>query len=193
MADTALDFAALLQLLGFSVGEYVSIGHEDTTVASPWYTAVMDPADAPDYVAKLADTADVFFGVCPTEGPSREGVDRGDEGDVTRLSSLWADLDFKPTGCRNEQTVDAIIGDLTAALGTRPSAIIHSGNGKHPYWPVADGWVKGGDIGPARMLIKQWERLVVKTAKSHGAQVDPVFDLARMMRVPGTFNNKRVP
>ena len=190
---TALDFAGLLGgVLGFTVGEFVSIGYE-ITGKKPWYTAVMDPADAPAYVAQLSDEADVFFGVCPTEGPVREGEDRGDEGDVTRLSSLWADLDFKSTGCRNEQTVDAIIGDLTAALGTRPSAIIHSGNGKHPYWPICDAWIKGGDIGPARMLIKQWERLVVRTAKAHRAHVDSVFDLARMMRVPNTFNNKPVP
>jgi hypothetical protein len=51
-AETALDFAGLLRLLGFSVGEYVSIGHEIVD-KSPWYTAVMDPGDAPGYVDQL--------------------------------------------------------------------------------------------------------------------------------------------
>jgi hypothetical protein len=57
---------------------------------------------------------------------------------------------------------------------------------------VADGWIKSGDIGPARALIRRWGRLVTKTAKAHGATVDNVYELARMMRVPGTFNNKPV-
>ena len=60
---TALDFPGLLGLLSFSVGEYVSVGHE-VIGTSPWHTAVMDPVDAPDYVDQLPDKADVFFGVC---------------------------------------------------------------------------------------------------------------------------------
>jgi hypothetical protein len=192
MAAPALDFSGLLQLLGFSVGEFVSIGHE-IIGKSPWHTAVMDPADAPDYVAGLSDEADIFFGTCPTRGPARDGGRRGTENDVTRLSSLWADIDVKPGACKDLTVAHAIIGDLTAAVGSRPSAIVNSGGGLHPYWPIADGWVKSGDIGPARMLIKQWERLVVRVAKTHGVKVDPVFELARMLRVPGTFNNKRVP
>ena len=43
---TALDFPGLLGLLSFSVGEYVSVGHE-VIGTSPWHTAVMDPVDAP--------------------------------------------------------------------------------------------------------------------------------------------------
>jgi hypothetical protein len=40
--------------------------------------------------------------------------------------------------------------------------------------------------------MKRWQRLVVKVAQDHGAQTtDSVFDLARMLRVPGTFHNKK--
>ena len=92
MAETVLDFAGLLGLLGFTAGEFVSVGYEVVGKA-PWHTAVMAPADAPAYVARLSTEADVFFGVCPTEGPARDGGGRGGERDVTRLSSLWADLD----------------------------------------------------------------------------------------------------
>jgi hypothetical protein len=190
ISPSPLDFAGLLQLLGFTVGEFVSIGHE-IVGKSPWHTAVMDPDDAPAYVAGLDDAADIYFGVCPTRGPARDGAGRGTEAAVTRLSALWADLDVKPGACVSIEVAHAIVGDLTAAVGTRPSAIVSSGGGLHPYWPVADGWVKNGDIGPARALIKRWERLVARTAKSQGAQVDSVYDLTRMMRVPGTFNNKK--
>ena len=192
MTGPDLDFAGLLQLLGFSVGEFVSIGHEDTTKGTPWRTAVMDPIDAPAYVDALADTADVFYGVCPTKGPARDRAGRGTEEDATRLSALWADLDVKPGACKNLKTAHAIIGDLTAAVGTRPSAIVDSGHGLHPYWLLVDGWVRNDDIGSARVLIRRWGRLVAAVAKDHAAEVDSVFELARMLRVPGTFNNKPV-
>ena len=190
MTRPALDFAGLLRLLGFTVGEFVSIGYEDTTKGSAWRTAVMDPIDAPAYVDALADTADVFYGVCPTKGPARDRAGRGTGEAVTRLSSLWADLDVKAGACKDLDTAHKIVGDLTAAVGSRPCAIIHSGGGIHPYWTLCDGWVRNGDIGPQRALIRRWGRLVAAVADDHGAQVDNVFELARMLRVPGTFNNK---
>lgn len=190
MAPLVLDFAGLLQCLGFTVGEFVSIGYEDTTEGTAWRTAVMDPIDAPAYVDQLADTADVFFGVCPTKGPARDRAGRGTEEDATRLSALWADLDVKPGACKNIKVAHAIIGDLTAAVGTRPSAIVDSGHGLHPYWPLVDGWVRNDDTGPQRALIRRWGRLVAAVANDHGAQVDSVYELARMLRVPGTFNCK---
>jgi hypothetical protein len=187
---TPLDFGGHLQLLGYTVGQFVAIGHDDPTLKLPWYTVVRDPVDAPAYVDQLPDTANVFFTVCPTKGPARDGGGRGTEDDATRLSALWADLDVKPGACADLTVAHSIIGDLTSAVGSRPSAIVESGGGLHPYWPVCDGWIKGGDIGPARALIRRWGRLVAAVAKDHGAEVDNVFELARMLRVPGTFNNK---
>ena len=54
------------------------------------------------------------------------------------------------------------------------------------------GWVRNDDIGSARVLIRRRGRLVAAVAKDHAAEVDSVFELARMLRVPGTFNNKPV-
>jgi hypothetical protein len=122
---SALDFPGLLQLLGFTVGEFVSIGHEDLTLGTDWHTVVKDPADAPAYVDQLPDTADVFFGGCPTKGPARDGAGRGTETAVTRLSALWADLDVYAGKCPTLDAAHRIIGDLTAAVGSRPSAIVH--------------------------------------------------------------------
>ena len=109
---------------------------------------------------------------------------------MTRLSALWADLDVCAGKCATLDVAHTIIGDLTATVGTRPSVIVETGHGLHPYWPLADGWITNGDIGPARALIRRWGRLVAAVANDHGAQVDNVYDLARMLRVPGTFNNK---
>jgi len=184
-ASTITDFAELLETLGFTGDEFISIGHEHR---GAWRTAVMAPTDAAGYVAKLPEGANIFFGVNPVTGPARANAGRGAETDVTRLAALWADLDVKPGACKSLHIANAIIDDLSGLVGTRPSVITHSGNGLHPYWPVDDGHIT--DTGAARALVRRFGRLVVAVAGEHDARVDSVYDLARMLRVPGTYNNK---
>ncbi len=92
--------------------------------------------------------------------------------------------------CPNLDIARAIIDDLSAVLGTRPSAVTHSGGGLHPYWVIRDG-VVGRDVDLAA-LLKRWGRLVKAAAEGHGTKPDSVFDLPRVLRVPGTYNCKAV-
>ena len=46
-------------------------------------------------------------------------------------------------------------------------------------------------VQPAALLAR-WKRTVKMVAKTHGAKADSVFELARVLRVPGTFNHKYV-
>ena len=180
--DIIVDFTALLlDTLGFTEHEFVSIGHD---VDGQFHTAVGTPAGAGNFVSGLPDGANVYFGVNPVRGPARQGKGRGTAEDVTRLGALYADLDVKPGACQSPTVAEAIIDELSGMLGTRPSAITHSGGGLHPYWPVAEG------TPGSAALLRRWGRLVAVVAESRDARVDSVFDLARMLRVPGTSNNK---
>lgn len=184
-----LDFTALLLgVLGFTDDEFVSLGYQKP--GGKFHTAVMSPGDAIDAAAKIPVTANAYFGVNPVRGPVRSNAGRGTEADVTRLAALWADLDVKPASCPDLNVAHTIIDDLSAILGTRPSAIVDSGHGLHPYWPISDGHVFGGDIAPVRAVLKRWGRLVTVAAEKHHAAVDNVSDTARMLRIPGTHNNK---
>lgn len=184
-AGGALALRTLLDVLGFTDGEFVATGHDGS---GRFATAVMALGHAGDYVSGLPDTANIFFGVNPVRGPARKGGGRGAARDVTRLAALWADLDVKSGGCPDLRTALAIISELSEILGTRPSVITHSGNGLHPYWPISNGTeIEPSDV---QMLLDRWKRLVKAVAKSHAAKVDSVFDLARMLRVPNTHNNK---
>ncbi len=100
------------------------------------------------------------------------------------------DLDFKPGGCGSRDVALAIIAEVGIILGTRPSVIVDTGHGLHAYWPISDGQIAGGDIAEARALLKRWGRLVEHIAAGHNVAVDNVFDLARVMRLPGSHNNK---
>lgn len=181
-----LDLAALLDALGFTDEEFVSISHDNNNT---FRTAVMPPADAMKHVAALPRKGPgVYFGVNPTRGPKRRHDGRGKAEDVTRLAALYADLDIKSGGCPDAASAEVIIADLSSILGTRPVAVTDSGFGFHPYWAIADGTA---DTAKLAALLKRWGRLVKSVAQKHGAQVDSVFDLPRVLRVPDTHNRKR--
>ncbi|MGO9101427.1 MAG: hypothetical protein ACLP9Y_19025 [Mycobacterium sp.] len=189
--EVIVDFTALLfDTLKFAADEFVSIGHDNPATRQPFSTAVMAPRLAPAYIAQLPETANIYFGINPTKGPARQKAGRGKEADITRLAVLPADLDFKNIGCGSPETARTIIGDLTAAMGTRPSVITESGHGLHAYWPVADGRITDRfTIIDAKALLTRWGYLVAAVAEQHNARADSIFDLTRMLRVPGTFNN----
>ncbi|MEE3801346.1 phage/plasmid primase, P4 family [Mycobacterium intracellulare] len=151
-------------------------------------SAVTTASEVQSYVATLPTDANIYFGINPVEGPARERAGRGKNEDVTRLAALPIDLDVKGGGCPSRKVARAIIDELSEVLGTRPSAITETGGGLQPFWPVADGDVGGTEHVGA--LLKRWGRLVRAVAMKHGAAVDPVFELARVMRAPGTYNTK---
>jgi hypothetical protein len=140
-------------------------------------------------VPRIPDTANVIFGINPIRGPARTKSGRGGEADVTRLAALPVDLDIKPGACASLDVAHAIITELSIIMGTRPSVTVDSGHGLHAYWPVEDGAINEPfTTGQARALLRRWGRLVAVVAGNHQAHADSVFDLPRMLRVPGTFN-----
>jgi hypothetical protein len=184
-----LVFRELLSALGFTDDEYVSVCHRAGN--GPFLAEVCQPCGAPALVAALPDDADVWFGVCPVKGPARKSAGRGKAKDVTRLSALWADLDVEDGKCASIGVARSIIDDLSEVLVTRPVAVTETGHGLHPYWVVEDGAIAGHFTNErAAVLLDRWKRLVTEIANMHGAKVDSVFDLARVLRVPDTYNNK---
>jgi hypothetical protein len=187
-SDT-LDFTGLLlDVLGFTDTEFAGLGY--AVGSDSFHTTVLPPTDAPEVAATIPATANAYFGVNPVAGPPRNNKGRGRAADVIRLATLWADLDVKAGACDDLDVVRIIIDDLSVILGTRPSAIVNSGHGLHPYWPISDGRIGGADRAKMWALLKRWGRLVAVVAAKRGVKVDSVFDLARMLRIPGSFNNK---
>ncbi|CAN5672460.1 hypothetical protein BH09ACT7_BH09ACT7_37530 [soil metagenome] len=182
---TELDLYDLLGVLGYIAGECVSISHDNPR----WNSRVVAPKDAPAALAEAPDGANSYFGVSPIRGRNRTGKGRGTTSDVTRLSALIADLDFKKDGCGSLETAHAVIDDLSVIVGTRPSAITSSGGGLHPYYPISDGQIgESFTTADATKLLDRWGTLVGSVAKKHGAKVDGVFDLPRVLRAPGSYN-----
>jgi hypothetical protein len=112
---------------------------------------------------------DVYVGVAPRWGSDGTGVG------VRRLGALWADLDAK-----GEHTVGSRLQQLED-LTCPPSILVLTGRGCHAHWLLsrpADGLEQ----------LEQAEGVMRRLGQGLGG--DPVWDRARILRVPSTFNHK---
>ncbi|WNM74151.1 DNA primase/helicase [Mycobacterium Phage Nergal] len=196
-----MNFTDLLDLLGYSPGEHLSINYQGTDDTAQFLSQVIEygPAVGPRALAHV-EANNVWYGVNPIT-PREAG--RGKADDVTRLAAVWCDLDVKPGACRDLDHAHQIINELSALVGTRPSAIVFSGHGLQPYWPIEDGQLSGTpDLAAASdelrheaaAVLKRWGRLACMVADNLGAKIDRgVYDLARVLRVPGSYNRKGEP
>ncbi|AZG43466.1 DNA primase family protein [Gordonia insulae] len=188
---TPLTFADVLDTLGHHTHTALCYKPAD----GRFQTIVNTPQLVSIAATGLPD-ADVWFAVNPVAGPPRTGP-RGAADTVEALTCLWADLDIKPGACTTIDDAHTLIDDISAAIGTRPSIIISSGHGLQPLWEIDDDDNTVLDTAErtamAAAILKRWGRLVATIAGHRGIAVDSVFDLPRILRVPGTTNHKGDP
>lgn len=114
----------------------------------------------------------LYFGVYTREGGGRKEH-------VKEIYCYFADIDFKnyPGGkAEARERLNAFIN----STGLKPTFIIHSGNGLHVYWFL-------------NYVIEQSlkvEAILRGIAKHLGADIS-VCELARILRIPGTYNRKK--
>lgn len=125
----------------------------------------------------------VFYGLAP-----RKKRGAGKKPDVTCVPFLWADVDVNKLGWDMTKAMHAIHG-LPDNL--RPTAMVHSGGGLHLYWQLDKPWKLLGSADTViwQACVAAVEGLNKKLAGLvHG---DTVFDITRVLRVPGSFNPKK--
>jgi len=170
--------------LGISDTDRVSICWKHN--GSGMHSKIHTRRTAPRFAEK--QTGDVYFGVNPVDLEIGANGKRGTEAQVTRVVALHADLDVKDGACPDLDTAYQIIDDISAILHERPVHVIFSGGGLQPLWAV-----EACDPVAGRKLLHRFGRLVKLVAKERNAAADSVFDIARVLRVPGTLNHKYDP
>lgn len=185
------DFKRLLSEIGIGPKERIDICFGTKTSFEVTHCLA---TNAPGVASHKADgTANVWFSV----GTLRDGIPKGRRGavkDVVAVTCLWADLDVTPVdakpgdkGLASLEECRAVIDEISAALGNRsPVAIVSTGHGLQPYWRLEGG----EDVARAAVVIRRFGLFVRTVAARHGGGADNVFDLARILRVPGTVNVK---
>lgn len=151
-------------------------------------------AEADELVQKLVhNETDAYFAVAKFETDENR-----QKSNVKSLKSFWLDIDCGETkGAINPDTgrPDGYVDQVTAMtalkafckhIGLPKPVIVNSGRGIHVYWPLTE-----------EVSREQWEPVAYKLRELcllHNLYVDPaVFEVARVLRVPGTFNFKDDP
>lgn len=187
-----ITFAELLDRLGHRLDETISLCSDRdgafrcvSCTRVKWAPGVISP---PENTIQGYASANCWFSINPVHDGLTRG--RGKEGDTTRLAAVVPDLDFGEGKCGSNTVAIGVANDLAAVMG-QPAAVTLSGHGLHPYWPIADGAIDDTFAHEhAKTLLDRFHALVAGIAARHGAKVDNVFDLARVLRVPGTVNIK---
>lgn len=166
-----------------------------TNKISHWLSLQGGVGPVVDKAVELADADDVYVAVSVANaagGPRNRIESANSRG----LMGLWADIDIADEAVHKKSfslppTQEAAM-DVLTRCGLPPSLIVHSGHGLQAWWLFAEFWSfdTEQDRLEAAGLAQRWN----STLRVHAAEnkwiVDSTFDLARVMRVPGTFNRK---
>lgn len=105
------------------------------------------------------------------------------------ITALWSDIDFVDAGHAGNSLLppdEKAAADLVRDFPVKPTAVIHSGGGLQA-WHMLDEPAHVDELGD---LLEAYGTTWNKVGKDAGYHVDNVFDLARIMRAPGTTNRK---
>ena len=135
---------------------------------------------------------DIYAGMCTS--PADMGATRRcDASNVASMGCLWADIDVGTAGHQKE-TLPHSIGDVMSVLADypKPSLIVSTGHGIHAYWLFRErlATLRSVDNAAAAELSERWQRWLLRGMQAHGWTMDMTWDLARILRVPGTLNHK---
>lgn len=166
--------------------------HEGEVVRSLW-------APINDLERLLADTRSLreklqlYFGVAPRKQPL-PGTLRGGDDDCLALPALFLDIDtIEGHGKHNsKKPLPATLEEAHQILNEfpmPPSSIIYTGGGLQAWW----AFTEPVEAAIAIPLLQKWKHTWGLAFAKHGYKPDNVFDLARIMRLPNTYNQKGEP
>jgi hypothetical protein len=146
-----------------------------------------------DAAAAIADGAtDVYTGVA-LAGQNHGRYNRAKANQAVAIAGLWLDIDVD--GGPDNKTGGAPDLDQAVWLAHQvaaPTLIVHSGYGAHAWWLFDEPWhfKNMGDQAAAADAAARWQALHRSAAIERGFSIDHTHDLARLLRIPGTFNGK---
>ena len=147
-------------------------------------------------VERVVDGRNVYIGA----GLSPQALawnERCGNDSIHGIVGLWIDVDILAPvhKKKNLPTTENEALELLHSVGPEPSFIIHSGNGFQAWWMFREPWIfeVDGDRRDAASLAAAWNKTFKIKAAESGWDLDATHDLARVMRVPGTLNQKSRP
>lgn len=134
--------------------------------------------ELPDAIVKWGDSKDIYFALSTFENKGKRTADN-----ARFIRSLFIDMDgYETKKAAATSLNDFLVKTGLDLLGT--PYIVDSGGGLHCYWPFTQD-VAVEDWKPVAENLK-------RLCKQEGLSIDMTVtaDSARVLRFPGTFNNK---
>lgn len=113
------------------------------------------------------------------------------------LVGLWLDVDVRdPAAHKSDQIPETReqAFDLIYEMPRAPTVVVSSGYGLQAWWVFQEPFLirTEADRVEAGRMSAGWVALANRRAAKHGWKLDPVGDLARVLRIAGTWNRKGV-
>ena len=121
---------------------------------------------------------------------------RGGEKNVVGIPSLWLEIDVKGDGHAEhnlpESKEEAKDFLETLIPDCPPSCIVDSGGGLYAFWFFREPWIFANqdEKAHAKRMENNLFKILKNKASAKGWKPDNVTDLARVLRIPDTFNLK---
>lgn len=155
---------------------------------SAWF---QDLKKAEEHIEMHSD--DVYVGVGLSDedrGPKK----RCESDKIIGIPGLYVDIDLKGPTHKQEnlpETLEEAL-KLVKGHGFDPTVIVHTGHGIHAWWLFKEPWTFDSDEERERaaLLSQRTHHTVNNRAVAKGWSIDSVFDLSRVLRLPGTYNCK---
>lgn len=152
----------------------------------PW---LIRAADAANYYAD--GKTDVYTSVALTHPAAKGGRPLASESRA--IAGLWLDIDIdggpknRKGGVPDNQAAWKLANAVQA-----PTIVVASGYGLHAWYLFEQPWLFYAveDQAAAALASAQWYALHRAEATERGWGLDGTHDLARLLRLPGTFNGK---
>lgn len=152
------------------------------------------PAEHPEKLTIAVEphrgTSDIWFSVAPRARELPAGR-RGGSADCLGIVALWLDIDILgPNHVSEDLPPDraaalALLGDFPIP----PSVLVDTGGGYQAYWLLHELL----PLDDAKELLIRWGATWAEKGRARGWHVDNVFDVARILRLPATWNRKSEP
>jgi hypothetical protein len=179
----------LLDAVQPSNGWYAVVGIKEGEATEQYLLETREEVD--DQIQDLLERhKNVFFGVAKFATDESRKRDN-----VLAVKALWLDIDCgeskaqpnpktgRPEGYATQTEALTELRAFVRLLGMPKPIVVNSGRGLHVYWPFTDA-VARNEWEPLARRLKQ-------LCATHDFYADPAcFEVARVLRVPGTYNYK---
>jgi len=175
-------FVELLERLGRTTEDSVTICYQSEVQR---FTAKTIKVDLAESTIQALDSLNnnIWYEINPSQAFGRAKAD-----DIQQLAALYIDIDYKDGGAGSVAKARELVELLSDLIGVGPSAVVYSGHGIQPYWAIDPE--EDFDATMAQGILNRWGAFARFVGGAIGVELDSVFDLARIFRVPGSRNLK---